>query len=150
MVYYPKESIYTSELLDLGNGYILVRTQDDSFVNICSGRLPVHIKPCSFCIMKLPCGCAGSFYIPPTLRHCPRHSDVTQYHTVNLLYAYQFFNWALLHDVTPHTLRKFEWNWKLPNLNMNHKRFTNLIAQVRKMAYNLKKTSALINLDIIL
>lgn len=151
LVYYPKGSIHTSDLLDLGNGYVLVRTEDTSFVKICQGRPPVPIVSCSYCIIKLPCGCAlrtSVFYIPSTLRHCPHITTTTMYHAINLLYAYQFFNWSILQDVTPHSLKKVPWNWNLPEVKVNQRQFNGLIAQEKKTVYDLKKTSAGIRKDV--
>ena len=49
----------------------------------------------------------------------------------------------MLHDVTPHTLRKTEWDWKLPEITVNQFFLQNLIAQDKKVGYDLKKASTL-------
>lgn len=60
-------------MLGIGQGKILLSTNEREWTLACSKKSPIHVEQCKFCIVDLQCSCAlrSKYYlIPPSLENC--------------------------------------------------------------------------------
>ena len=62
-----------SKVIPINDNSYLVSTNDTNWLQTCPFSTPMYIKPCSLCIVTLPCSCSlksRTFFIPACLDRC--------------------------------------------------------------------------------
>lgn len=82
-----------TKIFDIGKGNMLVSTDDPNWIKSCPSQLPVQLKGCVYCIVKLPCFCSirgKNFFIPPYVSNCFSSTNVQFIRPYNAIFSKHF------------------------------------------------------------
>lgn len=135
---------YHTYIAKLGEHFLL-STPDDNIVQKCSDtESPINIS-CTFCLIKLPCGCViegDSLYIPPRISDCENNSTVWVNHSVNLPLLHEFYSeYTYLFNITSTQTYNLPVIAEIPQINLLNNEFDGVTQTAQTLRLNLRKTA---------
>ena len=137
--------------VDLKDGNYLVSGSQKSWSMTCLNGLMSHaINSCTFCLLKLPCGCGittSTFQIPYKITGCNNITKPTYLHPLNLPVLQSFYPLDTRINVRGTVTFSELPQISIPNITLQSSNFTSVMLAEKKFSLDFKKIAKQTNAD---